>query len=110
MVFVLDTFDRRTRIEDSVLLLWTIVAHVMVVVWTLGKGTDIVVYRRCPMLVNTQTLILMTVFPLTRESVHWIINIFIFIILLFNILIINLLMPVVLTDERTMITTFRYSY
>ena len=64
MMLILNTLDGRTRIEDSVLWLGAVKTHVLIVVRTLSKGRNIVVYR-CSSLVHTYSFVMLTVLSLT---------------------------------------------
>ena len=78
VVLVLDAFDRCAVviiIPRRILLLRTIVAHVLVVLWRSDEGAaaDIVVYRRRPLLqviAHTHALELVAVLTLAGEGVH----------------------------------------
>lgn len=109
VMLVFDTLNWVTRIKNCVLLFGTGVTHVRMILSTFAKRAHIVVYWRGP-LVYAQALVLVAVLALRRECVYLIINFLIFVVLLLQVLIINLLTSFVMSNKRAIIATFRYTY
>ena len=108
-ILIFDAFAGWASVHRHLLEFWAADAVSPHISWVTTTHTEFIalellLHRRCPFM-QTEPLKLMTMLPLTRKCVHWIITVFIFIILDVIILIINL-NSIILSDERSIWTTF----